>query len=73
MASTGSTVRRRATELPAGWVSLAYFHMAGSDATTAYSGPVLAEDADFIRVEIYSEPVTLPKKQCVIVRSAVAA
>lgn len=71
--STGTVGSRRRSDLPVGWVSVAYFRLPGSDVSTDYHGPVLAEDDAAICIEVFGSSVTLPKRSCLITRAEVSA
>lgn len=62
----------RAGYLPAGWVSLVHFRH-DLDVGTEYHGPVLEENEQGIRIEVWGEPLTFLKANCAITRPVLAA
>jgi hypothetical protein len=62
----------RLTQAREGWVEVTLFPPSGADTdvTTEYTGPVLYEDDDMIRIEVFHEPLTLSKDRVIITRAA---
>ena len=70
---TGNCTATAAKDLQEGWVSLAHFHKLGSDDTTDYTGPVIAETAKTITIEVHGDKLSFLKESCDITRPLAAS